>query len=197
MPTTWNPSDKGLLIALSVGNHVATTTGGGNAKVRGTTSHGSGKWYLEYPASTIIAAQGMVGFGAATVDLNNNALGDSAGLDAGGTLYSAINSAALGFDPNAHLSFAIDLDNLQIWCREDGGDWNGSPAADPSTNTGGLTMTMGTDYYPLAFLQDVGPDASTTLNAGDSTFTYGVPSGFVGWDAPAPDPEEFFGVVIS
>lgn len=194
MPTVWNSADKGTSITLSSTDHVATGSSG-NGKVRATTSHASGKWYLEYPVNVVPSGSGIIGFGAASVDLNNSTLGDGLGVDPGGNLQTSVGSQNIALLPDGvALSFAIDFDNLRVWARGDGGDWNADPGADPATNTGGIPFVILAAYFPMVFIQNAG---NNTINAGDSAFVYAVPAGFVGWDQPPPDPEEFFGVVIS
>ena len=64
------------------------------------------------------------------------------------------------------------------WYRVNGGDWNGDPTADPTTNTGGLTQYVDDTASPLY------PAVSIAGSSGPSVFTiqdvpvYPVPSGF-------------------
>ncbi len=52
-PTTWNPSDKSALIALSGGNLVATNTHkGATALVRSVASKATGKFYIEFVSTS-------------------------------------------------------------------------------------------------------------------------------------------------
>lgn len=192
MPTTWSTSDKAAGITLSSGNHVATSASGNNT-VRGTTSHAlAGKFYLEYPANTVTAGSGCIGFADATKNLTNNALDGMVGISVTGG-WNIGSGGGLGSSPNGkHVSFAIDFDNNRVWARYDGGLWNGSGTADPATNVGGIDLlTMVTTplpppvpaLFPAVFIQNSG---SNTLNAGDSAFTYTAPDGFVPWDSTPP-----------
>jgi hypothetical protein len=195
MSTTWNPSDKGSGIVLSGGNKIATGASGNN-KVRGTTSHvTSGKYYLEYPSNSVTAGSGIIGFGLASVGLNDNTVTDCVGVDPGGNFKSDSEGHATGLTPNGkHLSFAVDFTNGKIWMRFDGGVWFGNSVGtpDPVTNTNGLPLSETLALFPLTFIQNVG---NNTINAGDTAFTYAIPSGFIAWDS-TPPPQRFQATAI-
>lgn len=193
MSTTWNPADKGTNISLSSTNHVMTATGSGNGKARGTSSHGSGTWYIEF--SNFVAntnGQSAVGFANATETLNDNDhTTNFCGVYVNGALVGVGNGVApsiTGLD-GINTSLAIDIPNKLIWARSNGGLWNNSGTADPAAGVGGLLMDTfagGYTFFPCAFCQnnDGSHPSSATLNAGDSAFTYTPPAGFVGWDVP-------------
>ncbi len=196
MTTTWNPSDKAAGITLSGGNLVATGASGNN-KARGTSSHvTTGKFYVEFPSNTVTSGQGIIGAGEATVDLTNNSVGGCAGVDAGGNIRSDAGTASMGDTPSGkNVSLAFDFDNGKFWARLDGGAWvgNGTPGADPETNTNGLGLGTANALFLLVFIQNAG---STTMNAGSSAFTYSAPSGFLPWD-DTPPPQRFTATVIN
>lgn len=180
MTTTWNPSDKTAGITLSSGNLVATGSSGNNG-VRATTSKASGKWYLEYPAILNGGGGGALGFGLSTDTLGGTGqiyLDPSGNLFVNGSSFGAI----FGGAPDGHnISWAIDFDNLKVWVRQDGGNWNADATANPATNTNGKAFTAGAEF-PFLWLQN--SPSNCTLNVGASAFTYGVPASFNGWDVP-------------
>lgn len=186
MSTTWNPADKASGITLSSTNHVATSTSGNNS-VRGTTSHASGKWYLEFPTITITSGGGLVGVGDAMASLTGGATNNAIGVAPGGGIQffasSHVNPFAGAPSLTGHrLGLAIDFDNGLAWFRLDGGDWNGSPTADPASGAGGFSGAGFPDtLFPFTWIQNSG---STTINCGDSPFVDPVPASFAGWDVP-------------
>ena len=199
MATVWNPADKTVNITLSVGNHVATTTGSaGNEGVRAhSTYHGSsGKWYLEYTGITH-AHTSRWGFADAGYTLGNSS--GILGLDTSGDVNGGTPTPMTGVlgDPAGHTAcFAMDFDNKRMWVRYDGGLWNGIVASNPATNTGGIDISTGftlpvTPYFYGQFTADAG-----TLNCGDSAFVQAIPSGFTAWDSTPPVPPVSYGQVI-
>lgn len=185
MTTTWNPADKSAAITLSVTNHRATSTAGGNSGVRGSpTSHASGKWYIEYSNILSPGGSGRYGFAALA-----DALGGAgqAGVAPNGTLFVPLGSVAMGAVPDGKLlAFAVDLDNLKIWARYDAGSWVGSGASpDPATNTSGLSLaSIVSPLYPYCWLQN--NPGTCDINAGDLAFAQTKPVGFTAWDAVPP-----------
>jgi hypothetical protein len=77
---------------------------------------------------------------------------------------------------------AVDFGNKTGWFTTDGtggGNWNGSPTANPATNTGGIDISA---VFPAsaAFLVYTS-NASGSSASINSTFVYSVPSGFSPW----------------
>ena len=69
---------------------------------------------------------------------------------------------------------------MPIWIRRNGGEWNGSPSANPVTSTGGYGLTGLSDASMIPF--GVCNNNGLLFNFGSTSFSYGVPSGFVaGW----------------
>lgn len=197
MATTWNAGDKSSHISLSVGNHVATSiAGSGNEAVRGTTSKSSGKWYIEYPQIDFGGfGGGILGFGDASYSLTGGGdLTHSFGVLTNGNLPTP---GTMGSTPTGkHISIAVDLTAQKFWCRYNGGLWNNDAAADPATNTNGLSIAgfYSGAVFPLVSLQ-FNP-CSGTINSGDSAFTYTPPSGFTAWDS-TPPPQYFRATVMN
>lgn len=200
MTTTWNASDKDAAITLSNTNHTASTTGG-DAGVRGTTSHASGKWYLEYTAITNGGLRDIRGFASATQALNTNTMTTGFGCNDAGSM--TVNGGSAAGSPAGHtLQMAIDIDAGKVWLRLDGGTWNGNGGASPDPATG----ASGSDYtslvaahialFPFCVMLDFGAVPTTTLNAGDSAFANAPPSGFTAWDSTPPITRSY-GAVIS
>lgn len=184
---TWNPNDKDSAITLSNGNATASTTGG-DAGVRGTISHASGKWYIEY--NNIAHTGGLRdsrGFATVGHTLNDQSatlaigLGESGGFPGGTT--------TLG-DVNGHtIQFAIDIDAGRYWVRLDGGTWAGAGASpDPATGTSGADYTgviaAGVALYPYCVMLDWAGVPTTTINGGHGGFANAAPTGFSAWDPP-------------
>jgi hypothetical protein len=194
MAVTWSPSDKTAGITLSGGNLTATDTTTGNQAVRSVTSNGAGKIYVEWTANTWNGISSYVGIATASAILNNIAFdrnnsfliqrgtggfiwfngSQPSGLPAGG-----------GFATGNIARMAIDLVNKTGWFTTDGtggGNWNGSPTANPATNTGGIDISA---LFPinaalLVFATNNNGDA-VTIN---SPLVYAAPFGFGTWDVP-------------
>lgn len=69
---------------------------------------------------------------------------------------------------------------MAIWFRKNGGQWNNSPTANPSTNTGGITLSLiNQTLFPTVIADG---DCSVTCNFGNSAFQTSGPVGFTpGW----------------
>jgi hypothetical protein len=186
--TTWSPSDKSANIALSNSNLTATTTSATLCAVRSTSSHTSGKWYVEF--TTGDQAGTDTGVGLATSSANLSTIGSVAAggfISFGdtGTIY--FNGSATGLTTgfigsNTIVCMAIDLVNSKGWFRETNHNWNNNPAANPATNTNGIDISA---LFPsnaafLVYCSNTSGSA-TTINVGGSLFTYTAPSGFSAW----------------
>lgn len=86
-------------------------------------------------------------------------------------------------------TYTIDVPNKTYWCRRNTGHWNGSPTADPATNTGGISFAayLGSDVYLLPVISFYssagGGNASVSCNFGATAISgLTVPSGFYGTD---------------
>jgi hypothetical protein len=100
-------------------------------------------------------------------------MGSSTGVAAGGS-YAA----------NDVICVAVDLSNQRVWFRRNGGNWNNSGTADPTTNVGGISIASMLGFVaPVVQLSASGNTA--TANFGDTAFAQSVPSGFTsGWPTP-------------
>lgn len=147
--TTWNPSDKVADITLTEDNLVATRTGAPGAawaSVRATESVSSGKWFFQ--AVPTNAGQMIVGIATSALNLATQFVGGNAtswGYRNDGRLYNnSVFTALPTYASGDTISVALDLDNNALWFRVNSDDWNGSPTADPATNTGGTAIAAGT-----------------------------------------------------
>jgi hypothetical protein len=90
------------------------------------------------------------------------------------------------------VSIAVDLVNLTFWARINGGNWNNSGAANPATNTGGISLSgagfSGQSAYP--FFASFLSGSAVVANFGATAFAYPVPSGFSSWDSIVPPPTQ-------
>lgn len=84
------------------------------------------------------------------------------------------------------VGIAIDLGGMKLWARNGAGIWNGSPAADPATNVGGVDISSigGVPIFPC---QTFGNNGSFDTANFTGPFANVAPSGFAPWEsAPAP-----------
>jgi len=199
MSTTWNPADKTSDMTLSGGNLIATASAGTNAGARGTTSHATGKWQLQFTACTLGDSLDYIGVGLST---------DTLGLAQGsqeqvikvltGTTFSGDGlggTNALTGDAipaGATVDLCLDFTALKFWYRVNSGDWNGpsNPTANPATGVGGRTIGAANTYFPYIRLTGAGKTA--TLNPSPSS----PQSGFTQWDVPVtPHPKTSMTVI--
>jgi hypothetical protein len=160
--------------------------------VRATTSHSTGKFYLEV-IQGYVGNNGMVtGFGNASLNTANYV-----GSDANSFGYQSNNGGTLGISGGWQsatkmgtvIQIAIDLDAKLVWARTDGSsNWNNSGTADPATGVGGKSYTTIGALFPAVSLFGANNNATNwaVLNAGGFSFTGTIPSGFSAWATGTP-----------
>ena len=176
---------------------------------KSNTTHSSGKYYVEF-TTRITNNNSGVGIGNALADFTDWGGATPAVNGAGiiqyedGTIWvngiqqsnwEAITLAA------AVVRVAIDLDNNLIWFSINGNYWNGLPGGNPATGvdsprppsnqpqvgSGGYDISAITAHGPISLWAElVNAYDSVTVNAGATSFVYGVPSGFSAWDPITP-----------
>jgi len=184
MTTTWNPSDKGANITLSGSDLVATMGAATPNIVRSVHGFsGSEKIYFEVVCTT---AGGAVGFGVGisnSSELVSTYLGDtnnSISYYADAPLY--INDVSVltltTYTSGDVIGVAVDNSANKIWVRKNSGSWNNSGSDDPSTATGGYSLSgviTGTRYAALE-MENSGGVGTARFSSG--SWTLGAPSGF-------------------
>lgn len=168
--------------------------------VRGTTAYATGKFFVEY---TLTTSSPTFAVGLANAAFNfPNAGNSELGYDTNG----------LGIFPNAPVqsafiggiqlitgavsdvtgdtvSLAIDFSNNLFWFTTQAmrsvygaSAWNNSATANPSNETGGLSMNGLTpgNYFPA--YNTIDETSACTLNAGASAFVINIPDGFTAWN---------------
>jgi hypothetical protein len=196
--TTLNPLDCSTSLSLSSGNLTATrnlVTNGRWVSARATTSKSTTKRYFEATATNPETAL-AVGLANAAFVIDNggqnvvgfDGAGNSIGYDATGLIAIAGTStvsASAWFSPGDVAQVAVDLGARLFWGRANGGQWNGSPTANPATGVGGISMTGAIStgaLFPAVSAFDPGPPADTiTINFGATTFSGSIPAGFSAW----------------
>jgi hypothetical protein len=158
--------------------------------VRATTSHSSGKWYLEYPINTLNGISSYRGFASASQGLGAVSITAATGIGEGGGYIGAPGGSTTA--PGGHnVQFAIDIDAGRWWARYDGGSWVGGSgsAGDPVAGTNGVDYTsyipVSTATFPWVTTQHWTVDGVQSFNPGSSTFANTPPSGFSAWDTTA------------
>jgi hypothetical protein len=174
-------------VTLSNGNLTVTSTGttANEQGARSIVTKTTGKHYFE---ATIVAGGSfsVAVCTAASTYTNLNQSGASTGVVMfcfNGQIWSAganSGSSLGGRSVGDKIGAAVDLDNRKIWYRvAPSGNWNGSGAANPATNAGGVTIPTGAMLPAFCFNTAT---TSGTANFGASAFTGAVPSGFTsGW----------------
>lgn len=188
--TTFNPSNTSSHITLSGGNLVATSIAGATTagtNVLSIASHTSGKYYAEFTLTTKVGGAEHEGIGIAISTYiadtgflgaaNTMAVYDDGHVFRNGADFGALSTTFVQGDV---VSMALDIGNLLIWFRTNGGNWNNNVAADPATGANGITVS------PLSapFIAGVEGDTSGdvwTANFGATSYAQSVPSGFTNW----------------
>ncbi len=197
-PGHFNPCDKSEDIALSNDDltatrlltHVNTWKSG-----RSTTSHSSGKYYLEITISLPDEGQCIdLGFANASAPLSDYVGSDANGIGAicnGQVVQSGVGTFPGNietFDTGDIIDLALDIDNQKFWVRIDRSSglqgWNfdapGSP--NPATNTGGISLPSGLASGPIfAALSLYAQNLAGTANFGATAFAQTPPAGFSPW----------------
>jgi hypothetical protein len=89
-----------------------------------------------------------------------------------------------GVAANDVIGVAADMDNMRLWFRKNGGNWNGDPSANPATGTGGVVASIRQPYTAFVAFAAGGPSTDTMKgNFGQTTFAFTAPSGFSAPDA--------------
>lgn len=77
----------------------------------------------------------------------------------------------------------IDATTLHLWFATNGGNWNDSPTADPSTDTGGITVSISGNLF-AAYNSDFASGIATQFTLVlPGTYTFSIPSGYTGYGA--------------
>jgi hypothetical protein len=165
--------------------------------VRSSTSQFATKVYFETTVN-VAAAVGQVGAG---IDNNAENLTGPAG-QAGSVCWCGDGSVnyngnlavyrASTFAVGDVLGVAVDLQNFLIWFRDNGGNWNASGSANPSTATGGFSIAAVTGLvFALAQLSQGGDEMTADFSG---PFAFSIPAGFQAW-SPTPAATGIVGVV--
>jgi hypothetical protein len=216
MTVTWNPSDIGLDIALSLANLKWTSTNSGSVCGRGTLGYLAGTGitnanHLLYDETTI-NVQGTSALGAECGLANNaelltNFLGESGSsvcLEAstGDVFYNgsvAATFTALIAPATTIIGKYTDILHQKIWWTVAAGVYYGGPsgAQNPATNQGGFTLAAemfsnGGDYFtifPGLGSRQSGPAATANFKG---PFALPVAAGFQPWQPALVSLSQFF-----
>jgi hypothetical protein len=184
----WNPSDKSANLVLSDSNHAATnTTTGSNSGTRASTSHATGKWYLEFSNNVASGFHSRRGFATAAQDLTDYSTAHMFGVTEGGGGDSA--GSSISAVEGEIVQIAIDIDAGRYWFKKVGdANWVGSGGSPVAVGTSGCDYTSiiaaATAIYPaFVTFANSGHLGATTINLGDRTFAETPPVGYTAWDA--------------
>lgn len=186
----WSTVDKDATVALSGTPALTATSSAGSVGVVGAAPHYRGKWYWEYSPSTVTDSFTGCGIAFANYFDRNGRTTSPVGYIYYGNsgLYGpAGNISFPGSSTGQKVCVALDLDNMRVWFRLNGGNWNSSGLADPATNVGGYDISA-FGYGGVWPVNIFGGSGSViTTNFGDSSFAFTAPSGFLGLDDNAAE----------
>lgn len=176
---------KGVDVNLSNNNQTAYQQFGYQQSVLGTTLiSGTDKVmfrvsvYLANPAA--LPGSHVIGIGYTTMNYQGNPYGgypgndtNSTGFSSDGSLYynGSVISDGLPTWGNGDIVDIAISHGQYLWIRVNGGNWNNSETANPSTPSGGLTLSGLSNFYPVLCPGYEG--TMTILN-----FANGLPSGY-------------------
>ena len=178
----------GSSVTLSNSNTTMQCSSGTNCRVRGTTSHSTGKYYIEFVADSITAGTNtpMVGLLVGSATLNAPTWGGSGGSDNGyGALPAPtmfIRAPTTGSDPGVGFSaadvfgVAIDFTGGKIWFSR-----RATPTCCRATRRPAptrISLGLSGTYFPAAYANG----GQVTGHFIASTLTYAKPTGFLAWD---------------
>ncbi len=182
---TWNPSDKGVNVSLSGGNLVATQIAGGggtDALVRATTSHATGKYYIEWVRDVSTSSYPFVGCCNASVATTNSTGNGGSGVYncTGNNFFCYFNGSNVNTGQTWAaadvMMMAVDLTALKIWFGR-GGTWFNS--GNPAAGTGSLATITSDTYFPFANLRQT--SVQVTARFASASWGFSAPSGFGQW----------------
>lgn len=206
----WNPLDKTASITLSNTNKTADRTddisdssGQPWGAVRSVIGHAGGKWYFEMIVSEQ-AGFSSLGITRADIPLEDdpNSLENNGEVGTPGIFNSPLDGdveadmdgvttvlANVNLD-DLFVGCAVDLDANLIWYKVEGHDWNGNPAADPTTGVGGLDMAFARDLEGEQIMHvfaGLGNGAGSSSAPGENTGSAIVNlTGDPGWNLAKP-----------
>lgn len=195
--TYWDAVNKTADITLSNGDLTATHTSGTNyGNVRSVHSFNYGKRYIRFTPVTIgtfngaaCAGLGNTSYGWTSVSPSNYLGFDSNGIGFydNGLWLNGVNVLpwSSGIATGQVVEFAVDYDAKLLWVRVNGGDWNGSPTANPATGVGGVDISAITGSY-VAGIGLSNTNDQVTIDSGGTPPTGFYPIPVVGYRRPAP-----------
>ena len=194
LSTTDKSPDYGVDTGGETAGLGANRSAAGNAwrMGRATVGRNEGRWYFEArPRITATSGYLIMGLANANAPLDTYLNTDNNGVAfisngdvrRGSNLTAATAQAWTTATQWARL--AVDLDADVFWASVVGGNWNGSPTANPATGAGGVAMpaSMVSDgklIIPAYSIYQQG--LGIIFNFGASAFAGAPPAGFSAWN---------------
>jgi len=186
----FNPSDRSTSNLHISANNLVITTFAVNLSIRSVTSHSSGKFHVEF---TIILNRGTsgaaIGVASGSFPLTKFLGEDANSFGFFGTLSQtytnnvATNRSGLAFATFQVVAMEVDFTAQKLWFKNatTGGDWNGSPTANPATGVGGIDISGLTNspFFICVNLYDL--YNTVALNTGNLPWAVTPSSGFGSW----------------
>ena len=172
------------LYTFTDSNRTAIKNSGTAGTVISQASHDVGKYFASFTCHAGSSPDIDIGLW--------DGLAESSGYPSAGWWYNTV-SGEVGIIPASAIGdvgasgdgdivdIAVDLTTWKLWGRVNGGDWNSSGTADPTTGVGGFDMS-GTKLAEYYLYNNAGVSGyGWTVNTGTVEFTYAPPSGFSNW----------------
>ena len=175
---TWD-SGQLLNMALSGGNLIATGNNASDGSVRSTIAFGASALCYAEDTLTVAGASGdsSSGISSSTSNLGtapNSTVQIAAVYQGSGGIW--VNGSNLGsitaISATNIVGKAVNMSTKHYWTRNGVGNWNGSGAADPSTDTGGFDISglSGSIYWWSSANGAGSGNTSWTANNGQGAF---------------------------
>ena len=189
--SVWSASDAAAnSMTLTNGGLTVTPSGFvGNQALRGSTSHNTGKWYVEF-LDTAVTSSGnqMIGLADATFNATNQYLGSngvSVGVQFAGAHYTtsgftSLSPGATTPAQNDVWAIAIDFDAGKVWIAGNNGWISGNPATGASPFITIAAPALGVALFPGMTFYGTG-NGVWTLQSTAASQKYAPPAGFSAW----------------
>jgi hypothetical protein len=184
----WNNADKGPAWIVSGSPALVATTGitATEQIIRAANGHSSGKYYFEYVLTNKTTLT-CCGLSTAAFPLSGTFLGTGSSSvaytpNSGGVIINGGNFWGLtAYGTGDNVGFAIDLTNMKLFIRLNGGQWNNDAANhDPNTNLNGIPIPMSAGTYFVTGFDNV-TGGIITANFGQTPYAFAKPTGYLDW----------------
>ena len=182
----WSNTDRSLPVTLSNGDKTATLASAVFSGARSTqrrSAGSAGKYYAEFVLTNVVGTNFTVGIQVASADRDLTGSAIKAIVSTGNITHGGgpVLATLGAFVTGDVICVAWDAGIERVWFRRNGDLWNNNAAADPATNTGGLSQDMANEPVALQAYFGNTTNNSVTVRTELDEFTQPFPDGFMSW----------------